>query len=122
MTELNEPHAVWLVFIATVMGMLGLYGRRVARGMVEAPEMYQRKLLEKRWIHPLAMRWMRPGSVDTIRSWGIGLSRLAFGYAVFSFATVGVISILIVMDCVGFESAVGPVVKLLSKLEADLAC
>jgi hypothetical protein len=84
MTALNGPHAFWLVFIATVMGMLGLHRWRSARGTA--------------------------------------LSRVAFCYMVFSFAMAGVISVLIVMDRAGFGSAVGPVVELLSKVEAGLAC
>jgi len=83
MTELNGPHAFWLVFIATVMGMLGRHG------------------------------W---------RAWDRGLSRVAFGYMVLSFAMAGIVSILIVLDRVGFGRAVGPVVELLSKVEAGLAC
>jgi hypothetical protein len=90
--------------------------------MAKSPEQYRRKLMEKEPSHPLAIFWVQPGGEESIRSWGIVLSRLALAYTVFSFATAGVVSALIIMDGAGMDKAVSPVVEFLSKIEADLAC
>jgi hypothetical protein len=121
MTELNTSYALWLVLLATVVGILSLHGLRAARGMAKSPGQYRRRLIEKGPTHPLAILWIQPGGEESIRSWGIALSWLALVYAVFSLATAGIVSALIVMDCAGMDSSVGPVVELLSKVESDLA-
>lgn len=120
--ELNTPHALWLLLIATVMGVLSLYGLRTARGMAKSPEQYRRKLIEEGSTHPLARLWMQPRGDVSIRSWGRALSRLALAYAVFSFATVVVVSALLILNRAGMDSVVSPIVEVLSKVEADLAC
>ena len=122
MTELNTPYALWLVLLASVMGSLSLYGLRTARGMVRFPHQFRQKLVEREPTHLLAILWVHPGGEESIRSWGIALSRLALVYAVLSFSTAGVVSSLIVMDRAGMDRTVGPVVEVLSKIESGLAC
>lgn len=122
MTELNTPYALWLVLLATVVGILSLFGLRTARGMAKSPVQYRQKLTDNEPTHPLAILWMQPGGEKSIGTWGIALSRLALVFMVFSFATAGVVSTLIIMDSAGMGRAVGPVVEFLSKIEADLAC
>lgn len=122
MTELNTPYAIWLVLLSTVTGILSLYGLRVARGMARFPRQYRQKLLGREPTHLLAERWIQSGGEVSIRRWGISLSRIALGYAVFSFAISGIVLSLILMDSMGMDSAVSPLVEVLSKIESKLAC
>ncbi len=122
MTELNTPYAVSLVLLTTVVGILSLFGLRTARGMARSPVQYRQKLTDKDPTHPLATLWIQPGGEESIRSWGIALSRLALVFTLFSFATAGVVSTLIIMDRIGMDRTVSPVVEFLCKFEADLAC
>lgn len=122
MMELNTQHALWLLLVATVMGSLSLYGLQAARGMAKSPEKYRRKLIEKGSTHPLARLWMQPRGEVSIRRWGRALSRLALAYAVFSFATFVVVSALLLLDRAEMENVVSPIVEVLSRVEADLAC
>ncbi len=110
MTELNTPYAVSLVLLTTVVGILSLFGLRTARGMARSPVQYRQKLTDKDPTHPLATLWIQPGGEESIRSWGIALSRLAL------------VSTLIIMDRIGMDRTVSPVVEFLCKFEADLAC
>lgn len=122
MTELNTPYAFWLVSLSTVMGILSLYGLRTARGMARFPQQFRQKLLVREPTHLLAILWIQSGGEESIRRWGIALSILALAYVVFSFATAGIVSSLIVMDSAGMDSALGPLVEVLSKVESRLAC
>ena len=120
--QLNTPHALWLLLIATVMGILSLYGLQVTRRMTKSPAQYRRKLFEERSTHLLAGLSMQTRGEVLVRRWGGALSRLALVYVVFSFATVVVVSILLILDRAGMDSVVSPIVEVLSKVEADLAC
>ncbi len=120
--QLNTSHALWLLLIATVTGILSLYGLQVTRRMTKLPEQYRRKLFEEGSTHLLAEVWMQPRGEVSVRRWGGALSRLALAYVVFSFATVVVVSFLLILDRAGMDSVVSPIVEVLSKVEADLAC
>lgn len=65
---------------------------------------------------------MQPRGEVSVRRWGGALSRLALAYVVFSFATVVIVSFLLILDRAGMDSVVSPIVEVLSKFEADLAC
>lgn len=122
MTELNIPHALWLLLIGTVMAGLSLYGLRAARRMAHSPRLFRQKLIEKQATHALAIIWSQSRSEESIRSWGVMLSRLAITYALISVITVLVVSALLIMHSAGMDSTVSPIVEALARVEADLAC
>ena len=122
MTALNPDHALRLALLGVLVGILSLHAWREGCRMARSPEDYRRMLIRKGSVHPLALLWIRPENRISIRSWGIGFSRVALLYAVFSFVVAGVLFALIVMDRSGMSSTVGPIAEFLSRFEAGLAC